>query len=382
MRTNPITAFRLLPVFPLVAVLLFAEPGTAQGQSLRSQAFHACYMPQTGVVYLIKQAGLPTACRSDTHVEFTWGGKVPVAGPPGTMPHVQPDSDGQPTNPGPQIVASLNALTGDLVLSATGGATVSSNGDTVTINAGDSHSLDAADGSTVDAVFVDNAGNMGIGTTTPQVTLDVNGPVFTRGSALQMFSVEPGQADRRFTIDVNDADLTRLYNHDDGTSAFHSVRLGGRSTGTEGITVLASGKVGIGTETPQVTLDVNGSVFTRGSALEMFSVEPGQTDRRFTIDVNDADLTRLYNHDDGSSAFHSIRFGGKSSGSEGITVLAGGNVGIGTETPNARLVVSGGDAAVVTQGSGVILKATDGANCYRITVNNAGALSTAPVTCP
>jgi hypothetical protein len=59
-----------------------------------------------------------------------------------------------------------------------------------------------------------------------------------------------------------------------------------------------------------------------------------------------------------------------------------GNVGIGTTSPDARFVVSGGDAAVTTQGSGLILKATDGANCYRITVNNAGTLSTTAVTCP
>jgi hypothetical protein len=59
-----------------------------------------------------------------------------------------------------------------------------------------------------------------------------------------------------------------------------------------------------------------------------------------------------------------------------------GNVGVGTAAPNAKLHVSGGDLAVTTAGSGVILKATDGANCFRVTVNNAGALSTAPTACP
>jgi hypothetical protein len=57
-------------------------------------------------------------------------------------------------------------------------------------------------------------------------------------------------------------------------------------------------------------------------------------------------------------------------------------VGIGTRAPNARLHVAGGDAAITSQGSGVILRATDGANCYRVTVNNVGVLSTAVVTCP
>ena len=37
------------------------------------------------------------------------------------------------------------------------------------------HSLDAADGDPADAVFVDNAGNVGIGKTDPQAPLDVFG---------------------------------------------------------------------------------------------------------------------------------------------------------------------------------------------------------------
>lgn len=58
------------------------------------------------------------------------------------------------------------------------------------------------------------------------------------------------------------------------------------------------------------------------------------------------------------------------------------NVGIGTITPNAKLQIEGGDVAVTTQGNGIILKATDGPNCYQITVNNAGILNTALVSCP
>lgn len=41
-----------------------------------------------------------------------------------------------------------------------------------------------------------------------------------------------------------------------------------------------------------------------------------------------------------------------------------------------------GDLAVQTQGRGLVLRATDGANCYRVTVNNAGALTTSLVSCP
>ena len=60
----------------------------------------------------------------------------------------------------------------------------------------------------------------------------------------------------------------------------------------------------------------------------------------------------------------------------------GGNVGVGTATPGAKLQVGGGDVAITTQSNGLILRATDGANCYRLTVNHGGTLSTASVPFP
>ncbi|MFH1110574.1 MAG: tail fiber domain-containing protein [Planctomycetota bacterium] len=48
-----------------------------------------------------------------------------------------------------------------------------------TAASGDGHSLDAADGSLIDAVYVDNSGKVGIGTTTPAARLDVNGAART-----------------------------------------------------------------------------------------------------------------------------------------------------------------------------------------------------------
>jgi hypothetical protein len=46
---------------------------------------------------------------------------------------------------------------------------------------GDGHSLDAADGTPTDAVYVDNNGNVGIGTTSPGAKLDVNGDIVSNG---------------------------------------------------------------------------------------------------------------------------------------------------------------------------------------------------------
>ena len=56
------------------------------------------------------------------------------------------------------------------------------NGDTITSwpssdATGDGHSLDAADGSLMDAVYVDNEGNVGIGTSEPDSKLDIKGRI-------------------------------------------------------------------------------------------------------------------------------------------------------------------------------------------------------------
>lgn len=57
------------------------------------------------------------------------------------------------------------------------------------------------------------------------------------------------------------------------------------------------------------------------------------------------------------------------------------NVGIGLASPNSKLQVSGGDVYVDTINSGIILRSPNG-TCYRVTVSNAGAFTSATTTCP
>lgn len=59
-----------------------------------------------------------------------------------------------------------------------------------------------------------------------------------------------------------------------------------------------------------------------------------------------------------------------------------GNVGIGTTAPGAKLGVSGGDIATKDAGKGLIVKTPDGSTCYRISVTNAGAVTSTSVACP
>lgn len=57
-------------------------------------------------------------------------------------------------------------------------------------------------------------------------------------------------------------------------------------------------------------------------------------------------------------------------------------VGIGTTAPKAKLDVTGGDILAATPGAGVILKSPNGALCRKLSIDNAGAIVLAAVTCP
>ena len=120
---------------------------------------------------------------------------------------------------------------------------------------GDGHSLDAADGSATDVMYVDNAGNIGIGTSNPQVPLHVR---WTKG-----VSVAPDiLVERRSNMygsprigfvdtcigNVDSAPVWAIDNWEDRFRIFRYPDI--NSIGKEFLTVLNNGNVGIGTTDP------------------------------------------------------------------------------------------------------------------------------------
>jgi hypothetical protein len=67
---RPSTGPYVVSLTPLLLAGLLLAPGLASAQTPRT--FTACYVPDVGAVYMIGETGLPSACFSDNHVQFSW----------------------------------------------------------------------------------------------------------------------------------------------------------------------------------------------------------------------------------------------------------------------------------------------------------------------
>jgi hypothetical protein len=96
------------------AALFFVGTTRADAQSV----LYGCYVPSSGTVYRIKGLGLPDACRSQQHVQFTWS----LQGPAGPQGQTGPQGAQGPQGPagglsGHQVVTStINVAPGSVLL--------------------------------------------------------------------------------------------------------------------------------------------------------------------------------------------------------------------------------------------------------------------------
>ena len=162
------------------------------------------------------------------------------------------------------------------------------------------HSLDAADGDPTDAVYVDNDGDVGIGTTSPASELEVVGNVEADG----------------FSIDgVPVGTSTDSYWSQSGTDIYY-----------------AAGNVGIGTTNPQALLQVGEGTFTVGVSpppelLTVVGIDEPSPDARLEIvrSGTETDLLMLSSTADADGDL--------------VIVKNNGRVGIGTTNPSSRLSI-------------------------------------------
>ena len=242
---------------------------------------------------------------------------------------------------------------------------------------------------------IDQDGNVGIGTTAPGYTLDVNGTINATEILVDGSPISSG-----------------------GTSPW--------ATGS-GTIYSTSNMVGIGTDAPTVSLEVVGDG-TDTDVIKMvnndyarfgaytFSNDPyaipfyGAYRARGTsaapTDVVDGDrITGLYgiSYNNGAykvnSAVELYAGTGTAAGSTPSYMIFGttasestsrtermridqdGNVGIGTTSPGAKVTVADGDVYIQDVNSGVIMVSPNG-TCWRMQVNDSGSPTFTSITCP
>jgi hypothetical protein len=165
----------------------------------------------------------------------------------------------------------------------------------------------AASTSGTERIRVTSTGNVGIGTTTPAYTLDVNGII--RGT--------------------NDIFITKGSSPYFGTTDAQDLRIGTNTT--ERVRITSTGNVGIGSNSPLTLTHINGSSTAPAGELGNLLITTGTTAKRLAIGVDSSGT--MY------SWIQSIENG--IAGRDLALNPLGGNVGIGTATPGYRLDVSG-----------------------------------------
>ena len=169
-------------------------------------------------------------------------------------------------------------------------------------------------------LFVDTINDrVGVGTSTPGSVLDV------QGSQGQLFSVTDDLSGDIFAIsDISGVPIMTV--NSSGVSYF-------------------DGNVGIGTTSPNVPLEINGANTTSGQGEGLRVTRPGLNSQYISIDEADGSKHRIRAIGNkpfeifSNSSSYGINFSTNST--QKMTILANGNVGIGTTNPISDLDVTG-----------------------------------------
>ena len=214
-------------------------------------------------------------------------------------------------------------------------------------------STNNAENSSTNLALQPDGGNVGIGTSSPTSDL-------TFGGATPTISTDTSDASDTSRLSIGGGgnatstgrgSLVQYHGNEHASAAGAMKHFMGNASGsyiswhlgsgTEAMRIDSSGNVGIGTSSPAEKLAVNGNIdFPSASSTIGYDGSSGGTSRFAQIE--------FYNSSDGSmrlstdnSSTGGINF--YTEGSERMRIARGGNVGIGTSSPNGNLDVSSGN---------------------------------------
>jgi hypothetical protein len=214
-----------------------------------------------------------------------------------------------------------------------------------TSQGGNSFSIGTGNGN--NEFLIDNAGNVGIGTTSPNAKLDVRGTTLVYANTnIGLYNSGGNALFHQFESywDTNAAGSIATLRFDVGTW-----RLWSAGTGAAVVTVKSDGNVGIGTTSPSAPLHVKNPGDNGGVRYTVFL---GQNStgyqNSFVASVQD-ELTDLGAGIVGTNTGSNLSFSTHPNGgalTERMRITKTGNVGIGTASPNEKLQVTSGDISI------------------------------------
>ena len=194
-----------------------------------------------------------------------------------------------------------------------------------------------------------NNGNVGVGTTSPSSKLDVFGQIRSSNTTGNnaIYSAYIGGVNE-WTFGQRGSNSAFVFNN------------GGNFAGTDVVTILTNGSVGVGTTSPAAKLDVLAASNANGFKLTNSSLSGGSSGQPGYIFYNVTNTATPTNSD--------LRISEQQPNSGTIRmVLSGGNVGIASTTPYARLSVAGVGAT-----TGVTFQTTNNSDVPNFTILDSG----------
>jgi hypothetical protein len=178
-------------------------------------------------------------------------------------------------------------------------------------------------------VRIDTSGNVGIGTASPGVKLDLGTDV----TAQKLFVFRSSNSKAGFGVQSGDF---RSFAPSDAAMTFGQISVSDGTTYTERMRIDSSGNVGIGSASPSEKLQVGGNAYLNvGKYIANRSGAAGVTTASgLELQIDGSTQCGIYTPTSSAMALYT-------GGSERIRVNSSGNVGIGTASPSTALQVSG-----------------------------------------